>query len=410
MLWILVICLINNDDLVGIVGIGIRNKYVCTRIFAPWVMFPGAPVSDHPYRVVQSRWLEYLRKESGQNFQGSRIAGFRIFKVNRMKMKIFSLQVRNDKLLLILKKNRINIVCPLRVSKHDYNGSKTFNTLTQYCLLLDSRLRVTYISMSSSTNPTASCSCFSSLLSGISCTMHVALFMISGIDCTSRAGSYHPSQLFYHICFHRPLLFPGFDSSLPLFIAPRIVHQELLPLVITGPCFLIWASSGLFLPYNHSPSFLIIILLCLLPCCISYSSLLELPCILLTTPIQMGHSLCLPSHSHFFPAWKPARFTIFEKCLIQLTLPLEGRLSQFQIHDKSQFLLLGTMQQKLAQLPAVDMQHAPAKLSCKLHLFVYVVVLAHQCAVCTVTVHQSFMMAKHFEKENGLILISKLPS
>lgn len=57
-----------------------------------WGRGLGEAVSDHPYRVVQSRWLEYLRKESGQNFQGSRIAGFRIFKVNRMKMKIFSLQ------------------------------------------------------------------------------------------------------------------------------------------------------------------------------------------------------------------------------------------------------------------------------------------------------------------------------
>ncbi|KNZ51346.1 uncharacterized protein VP01_3992g3 [Puccinia sorghi] len=45
----------------------------------------------------------------------------------------------------------------------------------------------------------------------------------------------------------------------------------------------------------------------------------------------------------------------------------------------------GLTSKKLAQLPAVDMQNAPAKLSSKLHLFAYVDVF------CTVTVHQSLV-------------------
>ncbi|KNZ56329.1 hypothetical protein VP01_2432g1 [Puccinia sorghi] len=56
---------------------------------------------------------------------------------------------------------------------------------------------------------------------------------------------------------------------------------------------------------------------------------------------------------------------------------------------------------QLAQLPAVDMQHAPANLPSKIHIFSYVDVLAQSlcsmhsdCAsklVCTVTVHQSLV-------------------
>ncbi|KNZ56430.1 hypothetical protein VP01_2404g4 [Puccinia sorghi] len=53
-----------------------------------------------------------------------------------------------------------------------------------------------------------------------------------------------------------------------------------------------------------------------------------------------------------------------------------------------------SLKKKLAQLPAVDMQHSPAKLPSKLHMFAYVDFWAHMhsnCAVCTVTVHQSLV-------------------
>ena len=57
-----------------------------------------------------------------------------------------------------------------------------------------------------------------------------------------------------------------------------------------------------------------------------------------------------------------------------------------------------SLQKKLSQLPAVDMQHAPAKLPSKLPLSAYVDLLAQSmCSMhshleaCTVTVHQSLV-------------------
>ena len=45
-------------------------------------------------------------------------------------------------------------------------------------------------------------------------------------------------------------------------------------------------------------------------------------------------------------------------------------------------ILLITLQKKLDQLPAVDIQHAPAKLPSKLHIFAYVDFLAQ--SLCSV--------------------------
>ena len=62
------------------------------------------------------------------------------------------------------------------------------------------------------------------------------------------------------------------------------------------------------------------------------------------------------------------------------------------------FSLILITAKKLDQLPAVDIQHARAKLPSKLHMFAYVDFLAQSlcsvhsnCAVCTVTVHPSFV-------------------
>ena len=49
------------------------------------------------------------------------------------------------------------------------------------------------------------------------------------------------------------------------------------------------------------------------------------------------------------------------------------------------------LQKKISQLPAVDMQHAPAKLPSKLHLSAYVDFWYSHCAACTVAVHQSLV-------------------